>query len=29
MTPQGIADEDDARIPRVVEDEAWKTEFLS
>jgi putative transposase len=29
MTPEGIADEDDARIPRVVEDEAWKTEFLS
>lgn len=29
ITPQGTADEDDARIPRVVEDEAWKTEFLS
>ena len=27
--PQGIADEDDARVPCVVEDEAWKTEFLS
>jgi putative transposase len=29
MTPPGIADEDDARVPCVVEEEAWKTEFLS
>ena len=27
-TPQDVADEDDARVPCVVEDEAWKTEFL-
>jgi putative transposase len=27
-TPQDGADEDDARVPCVVEDEAWKTEFL-
>jgi putative transposase len=26
--PQDDADEDDARVPCVVEDEAWKTEFL-
>ena len=29
MTPPDIADEDDARVPYVVEEEAWKTEFLS
>jgi putative transposase len=28
MTPPGIADEDDARVPGGVEEEAWKTEFL-
>ena len=27
-TPQEVADEDDARVPCVIEDEAWKTEFL-
>jgi putative transposase len=29
MAPPGIVDEDDARVPCVVEEEAWKTEFLS
>jgi putative transposase len=27
-TPQDVAGEDDVRVPCVVEDEAWKTEFL-
>jgi putative transposase len=27
-TSKDVAGEDDARVPRVVEDEAWKTEFL-